>query len=265
MVSVRTRRLSALLIVPLLAIAALTACGGTKTATALPAVSATPTTATDRVQATQAAPSPNATLPATPTPLANALPTGAVRATGAATSAATTSGGTPTPLGRTPATIGTNATANTVTSSGTAARSTQATGSAPTSTSVATAASGTTSAGTSGSAVAGTGAAGPPTTTPVPATEARGSTEQFLRVVLAKGDISGYLTPALKVQTGTDGYKLLNIQPPVQQFTIDSEQRDTDGNGATVQATITTASGVARRTFVMRKQGNTWLVDNVLG
>lgn len=83
--------------------------------------------------------------------------------------------------------------------------------------------------------------------------------------MLAKGDISGYLTPALQSQAGTDGYKLLNIQPPVQEFTIDSEQLEPDGNGATVQATITTAAGVAKRSFVLRKQGTTWLIDNILG
>ncbi|MDQ6832943.1 MAG: hypothetical protein M3008_06055, partial [Chloroflexota bacterium] len=118
---------------------------------------------------------------------------------------------------------------------------------------------------TSGSAITGIGAVGTPTTTPVSASEARGTTEQFLRTVLAKGDVSGYITAALKSQTGSDGYKLLNIQPPVHSFTIDNEQHDADGNGATVQATITTASGVSKRTIVLHKQGNTWLVDNVLG
>jgi len=259
MIPVREHRLSALII--LLAIAVLTACGGsTKTTTATPAASATPTTTADRAQATQAAPSANVTTPATPTPLAPVLPNGTTLATetGRATGAATTNTtiGTPTLLARSPATVAANTNSAAATSSGTVARTTQAAGSATTSTTVATTtASGTASAITSGS----------PTTTSVPSTEARGSTEQFLRTVLAKGDVSGYLTPALKSQTGSDGYKLLNIQPPVQQFTIDNEQRDADGNGATVQATITTASGVAKRTFVMRKQGNIWLVDNVLG
>ncbi len=111
--------------------------------------------------------------------------------------------------------------------------------------------------------MAGTSLVGTPTTTPAPATEARGSVEQFLRSVLAKGDISGSLTPAFKSQTSGDGYKLLNIQPPIQEFTVDSEQRDADGNSATVRVTITTAAGVAKRGFVMRKQGSAWFVDNI--
>jgi DNA polymerase III gamma/tau subunit len=242
----------------------LAACGSTtKTTTATPAASATPTAAA-LIPATQAAPSVTATPPSTPTPLANALPrtTSAATEAGRATGAATNTG-TPTPLARTPATSGPNVNANTATVGNPTTRSTQAASSATTSTAAVTTASATTTA--SGSVVTGTGAAGTPTTTPVPASEARGATEQFLRTVLAKGDISGYLTPALQSQVGNDGYKLLNVQPPVQAFTIDSEQRDADGNGATVSATITTASGVAKRTFVMRKQGTTWLVDNVLG
>ena len=252
MSGIRFNRRSALLIS--LVIGTLTACGGNaKTTTVTP-------TAAALIQATQAAPSVTATPPSTPTPLANALPrattlaTEAGRATGAATTSATNAG-TPTPLARTTSSSGTNVSANTGTSSSPTARGTQAAGSATTASTTAA----------SGSVVTGTGAAGTPTTTPVPATEARGATEQFLRAVLAKGDISGYLTPALQSQVGNDGYKLLNIQPPVQSFTIDSEQRDADSNGATVTATITTASGVAKRTFVMRKQGATWLVDNVLG
>ncbi|GEM_PF-3612769 len=229
MVFARSNRLSAL-IIPLV-ITALAACGGSaKTATA------TPTTGVARVQTTQAVPSATTTTPGTPTPLANGLPTVTARAT----TAATANTGTPTSLARTTATVGASVTAITVTS-GTATRVTQV----------------------AGSAVTGTGVAGTPTTTPVPTSEARGVTEQFLRTVLAKGDISGYLTPSLKSQAGNDGYALLTIQPPVREFTIDSEQRDADGNGATVGATITTASGVAKRTFVLRKQGGTWLIDSI--
>ena len=274
MLSFRSHRLLALGIT--LLVVALAACGGsTKATTTTTGASATPTTAAALIQATQLAPIATATAPGTPTPLANTLPsatttaTEASRATGAATTAATANVGTPTPLARTTANVGGVANTNTATSSATIVRATQSASS--TATSVTTSAttstitSATTSVSTSGSAVTSTGAVGTPTTTPVSASEARGATEQFLRTVLAKGDISGYLTPALKSQTGSDGYKLLNIQPPVQAFIIDSEQRDTDGNSATVQATITTASGVVKRTFVMHKQGNTWLVDNVLG
>jgi len=278
MLSVRSNRLPAL-VLPLLVIA-LVACGGsTQSTTATAGASATPTTAAARIQATQPAPIATATTPGTPTPLANALPrattaaTEAGRATGAATTAVTANADTPTPLARSTANVGVVTNASTATTSATIARATQALGSAatsatasaPTSVATATLTSATASVSTSGSAVTGTGVVGTPTTTPVPTNEARGATEQFLRTVLAKGDISGDLTPALKSQTGSDGYKLLNIQPPVKSFTIDSQQRDADGNGATVQATITTATGVVTRTFVMRKQGNVWLVDNVLG
>lgn len=255
----RIRSSSILAFLGLLLAAALAACGGSSP-TATTAPTASPTIAADRAQATQLVTSASPTTVATPTPLAANLPTGAprsteaARATSGATTDATTNGATPTPLARVTATAGTpptgGATATSAPGGGIAARSTQASGSA-----VATASA-------SGSAAAGT--AGPPTTTPVPATEARGSVEQFLRAVLGKGDISGYLTPAFKSQAGGDGYKLLDIQPPVQEFTVDSEQRDADGNGATVRATITTASGVAKRGFVMRKQGSTWLIDNVI-
>jgi len=283
MLSVRSNRLPAL-VLPLLVIA-LVACGGSTQTTATAGASATPTTTAALIQATQPAPIATATTPGTPTPLANALPrvttaaTEAGRATGAATTAATANADTLTPLARTTANVGVVTNASTATTSASTARPTQVLGSAATSTTTsptasaptfvvtATITSATASVSTSGSAVTGTGAVGTPTptTTPVPTNEARGATEQFLRTVLAKGDISGDLTPALKSQTGSDGYKLLNIQPPVKSFTIDSEQRDADGNSATVQATITTATGVVTRTFVMRKQGNTWLVDNVLG
>jgi hypothetical protein len=234
-------------------IVALAACGGSAKTTATPAASTTPTPAANRVQATQLVASASPTTIATPTPLANNLPSGTVssteaaRATGGPTTAA--NAGTPTPLART--TVVSSTTAASTASSGATTRSTQPSGSA------------TTAAAASGSAITGT--AGPPTTTPVPTTEARGTVEQFLRTVLGKGDISGYLTPAFKSQASGDGYKLLNIQPPVQEFTVDSEQRDADGNGATVRATITTASGVAKRGFVMRRQGSTWLVDNIVG
>ena len=114
----------------------------------------------------------------------------------------------------------------------------------------------------SGSAITGT--AGPPTTTPVPATEARGTVEQFLRTVLGKGNITAYLTPAFKSQASGDGYTLLNVQPPIQEFTVDSEQPDADGNGAVVRTTITTAAGTVKRGFVMRRQGTTWQVDNIV-
>lgn len=245
--------------VALLLIAALAACGGNAKTTATPAASATPTLAADRVQATQLVASASPTTAATPTPLASNLPTGtarsteAARATDGAATAATTNAATPTPLARITATSGSTAAGGTTTAStasSSAARSTQPSGSATTATSA------------SGSATAGT--AGPPTTTPVPVTEARGTVEQFLRTVLGKGDIAGYLTPAFKSQAGGDGYKLLGIQPPVQEFTVDSEQRDADGNGATVRTTITTASGVAKRGFIMRKQGSAWLIDNVI-
>ena len=239
-------------LVVLLAITMLAACGGSPKTTATPGASSTPTVATDRAQATQPAASASPTNAATPTSLANTLPTGtsrsteAARATGGPTTAANANAPTPTSLART--TVVTAPTSVSTASSGTTARSTQPPGSA---TGVA-----------SGSAVSGT--AGPPTTTPVPATVARGTVEQFLRTVLGKGDISGYLTPAFRSQTSGDGYKLLNIQPPVQEFTVDSEQQEADGNGATVRATITTASGVAKRGFVMRKQGSIWLVDNIV-
>jgi hypothetical protein len=260
----RTVRLNGLVVcVTVLLIAALAACGGSAKTTATPAASATPTSAANRVQATQLVASASPTTVSTPTPLANNLPTGtasateAVRATGGPTIAANTNvnGGTPTPLARFTATSGTPVASTTGSGVGTAsggvgtARSTQPSGSATTS-------------AASGSAVTGT--AGPPTTTPVPVTQARGTVEQFLRTVLGKGDISSYLTPAFKSQASGDGYALLNIQPPVQEFTVDSEQVDPDGNGATVRTTITTAAGVAKRGFIMRKQGTTWLVDNIV-
>jgi hypothetical protein len=236
------------LVAPLL-ILALVACGGSSNAIATPAVSPTPTTSTDRAPATQSIATTIPTTDATPTSLANTTPSGtarsteAGRATGVSTAVSTSvsTAVTPTPLARTTQVSGTTAVSSAA-SVGTTPRGTQA--------------------ATSGSSVAGTGAL--PTTTPVPTTAPRGAAEQFLRATLAKGDISGYLTPALKSQAGTDGYKLLNIQPPVQEFTVDSEQRDADDNGATVRVTITTASGVAKRSFVMRKQGTDWLIDNVL-
>jgi hypothetical protein len=247
--------------VAVLLIAALAACGGSAKATATPGASATPTSAANRVQATQLVASASPTTVPTPTPLANNLPTGtasatgAARATGGPTTAANTNVGTPTPLARFTATSGTPVVStasggiSTASGGGATARSTQPSGSATTS-------------AASGSAITGT--AGPPTTTPVPATQARGTVEQFLRTVLGKGDISVYLTPAFKSQASGDGYALLNIQPPVQEFTVDSEQVDPDGNGATVRTTITTAAGVAKRGFIMRKQGTTWLVDNIV-
>ncbi len=250
----RTIRLNGLVAcVAALLIATLAACGGSAKATATPAASATPTAAANRVQATQLVASASPTTVTTPTPLANTLPSGTAsstegaHATGGPTSAAVNVV-TPTPLART--TVVTSATATNTPASGLTARSTQSSGSA-------------TTTAASGSAITGT--AGPPTTTPVPVTEARGTVEQFLRSVLGKGDVSGYLTPAFKSQASGDGYKLLNIQPPVQEFTVDSEQPDADGNGATVRATITTASGVVKRGFVMRKQGSSWLVDNIVG
>ncbi|MGI8856076.1 MAG: hypothetical protein ACR2JW_10010 [Thermomicrobiales bacterium] len=250
----RTVRLNGLVAcIAVLLIAALAACGGSAKATATPAASATPTAAANRVQATQLVASASPATATTPTPLANILPsstansTEAARATGGPTTAAINVV-TPTPLART--TVVTSVVATNTPASGLTARSTQPSGSA------------TTTAATSGSATTGT--AGPPTTTPVPVTEARGTVEQFLRTVLGKGDVSGYLTPAFKSQASGDGYKLLNIQPPVQEFTVDSEQPDADGNGATVRATITTASGVVKRGFVMRKQGSSWLVDNIV-
>lgn len=226
----------------LLLIAALAACGGSTSITATPAASTTPTSAANRAQATQPIPIASPTVAGTPTPLANTGPIGteAARATGGATAAANINA-TPTPLARTTV-VNSPAAASTV------VRATSPSGSATVS--------------ASGSAAVGT--AGPPTTTPVPTTEARGTVEQFLRTVLGKGDITGYLTPAFKSQAGSDGYKLLNIQPPVQEFTVDSEQRDADGNGAVVRATITTAAGIAKRGFVLRKQGSAWLVDNIL-
>jgi hypothetical protein len=247
--------------VAVLLIAALAACGGSTKTTATPGASATPTSAANRVQATQLVASASPTTAATPTPLANNLPTGtasatgAARATGGPTTAANTNVGTPTPLARFTATSGTPVVStasggiSTASGGGATARSTQPSGSATTS-------------AASGSAITGT--AGPPTTTPVPVTQARGTVEQFLRTVLSKGDISVYLTPAFKSQASGDGYALLNIQPPVQEFTVDSEQVDPDGNGATVRTTITTAAGVAKRGFIMRKQGTTWLVDNIV-
>lgn len=228
-------------------VAALAACGGNTGTTATPAASATPTTAADRVQATQLVASASPTTAATPTSLASNLPTGTARST----EAARATGDTPTPLARITATSGTPATGATTAPStvvgGTAARGTQSSGAATTS--------------ASGSA---TGTGVPPTTTPVPVTQARGTVEQFLRAVLAKSDIAGYLTPAFKSQVSGDGYKLLDIQPPVREFTVDSEQQDPDGNSATVRATITTAAGVTKRGFVMHKQGSAWLVDNII-
>ena len=257
MPSVRPKRRPALIV---LLLAALVACGGSPSRTATPAASATPISGT--AQAIPAIATGNPTPPATPTPLAN---NGTARATetGLATSAAT-SAATPTPLARgngilTP-TSGASVvrTSATTASASTTARSTTASGS------VTASASGTSAAGSAAAGASAVGTPGTRTTTPVPAAEARGSVEQFLRTTLAKGDISGYLTPALKVQVGTDGYKVLNIQPPVREFTVDSEQDEPDGNGATVGTTITTAAGVQKRTFVMRRQGNAWLVDNVL-
>lgn len=238
--------------VVLLAATVMAACGGSAKTTATPGASATPTVAASRVQATQSAASASPTNAATPTSLANNLPSGTARsteaglATGGPTTAANANATTPTPLART--TVVSAATSASTASSAATARSTQPSGSA--------------TSAASGSTITGT--AGPPTTTPVPATEARGTVEQFLRTVLGKGDIANYLTPAFKSQAGGDGYKLLNIQPPVQEFTVDSEQPEPDGNGATVRATITTASGVAKRGFVMRKQGSTWLIDNIV-
>jgi hypothetical protein len=249
--------------VALVLIAVLTACGGSAKTTATPGASATPTTNANRVQATQLVASASPTTVATPTPLANNLPTGTAsatdtaRATGGPTTAANATVGTPTPLapftaasGVTTAstTIANTTTTSTAGSGATIARNTQPSASATTA--------------ASGSAITGT--AGPPTTTPVPVTQARGTVEQFLRTVLGKGDISGYLTPAFKSQASGDGYALLNIQPPVQEFTVDSEQVDPDGNGATVRTTITTAAGAVKRGFIMRKQGTTWLVDNIV-
>ena len=45
---------------------------------------------------------------------------------------------------------------------------------------------------------------------------------------------------------------------------MDSEQPDADGNGAVVRATLTTATGTVKRGFVMRRQGTTWQVDNIV-
>ena len=259
----RNVRLNGLVVcVAVLLIATLAACGGSAKTTATPAASATPTTTANRVQATQLVASASPTTVSTPTPLANNLPTGTVgateaaRATGEPTTAANANvnSGTPTPLARITVVSGTTVastagSASTASSGVATVRSTQPSGSA-------------TTAAASGSAITGT--AGPPTTTPVPVTAARGTVEQFLRTVLGKGDISGYLTPAFKSQASGDGYALLNIQPPVQEFTVDSEQTDPDGNGATVRTTITTATGVVKRGFIMRKQGTTWLVDNIV-
>lgn len=102
-----------------------------------------------------------------------------------------------------------------------------------------------------------------PTETPVPITFARGTAEQFLDAVVAKGDISALVSPALRSQAGSDSNKLLGIMGPIRMFTIDSEKVDADGNGAIVHVTITTAMGAVGRDFRMKKSNGTWLVDNI--
>jgi hypothetical protein len=102
-----------------------------------------------------------------------------------------------------------------------------------------------------------------PTTTPVPTTSARGTAEQFLRAVTSKGNIGGFVSPALNSQSGGDGYKLLGLQGTITEFTIDSEQLNSGGDTATVTATVTTSAGTTKKTLTCTKQGNDWIVTAV--
>jgi len=121
----------------------------------------------------------------------------------------------------------------------------------------------TTPGGATATTTRGSTTASEPTDTPVPTTFARGTAEQFLNAVTKKGDLTGFLTPALHAQTGNDGYKLLNIPGTITKWEVISEKADADGNGAVVHVTVTTAMGAVGHDLHMKKSGMIWVVDSV--
>jgi len=247
--------------------------------TPLATIAASPSPASDNITA------------ATPTPLINGFITTTARSEASTTSTSATSAATVAPSTavtggtsgtRVVSTVGTPIAGGTSAVSGSIISGTRTTGTTTTitmttavgtgSTTASAATATTRTATTAGSATTTTTArtttttttaVTEPTETVVPVTFARGTAEQFLDAVVAKGDISPLVSPALRSQAGSDSNKLLGIMGPIRMFTIDSEKVDADGNGAIVHVTITTAMGATGRDFRMKKSNGTWLVDNI--
>jgi predicted small lipoprotein YifL len=87
--------------------------------------------------------------------------------------------------------------------------------------------------------------------------------EQFYDAVLAKRNIAAFLAPSLRATTDGDGYTILNAQPPMRFFSVDSQEMGADGASATVGSTLSTASGTTKPQFAMTAQGNTWLIAHI--
>lgn len=87
--------------------------------------------------------------------------------------------------------------------------------------------------------------------------------KEFYDAVLAKRNIAAFLTPALRATTNGDGYALLNTQPPVRFFSVDSQEMGADGATATVGSTLSAANGTTKPRFAMTKQANTWLISQI--
>jgi hypothetical protein len=87
--------------------------------------------------------------------------------------------------------------------------------------------------------------------------------KEFYDAVLAKCNIAAFLTPQLRATTNGDGYAILNAQPPMRFFSVDSQDMAADGSGATVGSTLSTASGTTKPQFAMTRQASTWLIARI--
>jgi predicted small lipoprotein YifL len=87
--------------------------------------------------------------------------------------------------------------------------------------------------------------------------------EQFYDAVLARRNIAAFLAPQLRATTNGDGYAILNAQPPMRFFSVDSQEIGADGATAAVGSTLSTASGTTKPQFVLTAQGTTWLIARV--
>ena len=87
--------------------------------------------------------------------------------------------------------------------------------------------------------------------------------EQFYDAVLAKRNIAAFLAPQLRATTNGDGYAILDAQPPMRFFSVDSQEMGADGATATVGSTLSTASGTTKPQFALTMQGNIWLIARV--